>query len=91
MRADPAVLYAKPAQRRCKQICDEIVDILRADPEPRVTGELLSSYRTVDRPPGAEIVTDVRYWHFVEFGTSKMEAKPHIRPAVEIVRRRYRS
>lgn len=89
MLADPAVLYADAAQRRCREICEEITDLLHKLPEPRITGELLAGYRVVDVPPGAEIVTAVPYWRYVEFGTSEMTKRQHIRPAIEIVRRRH--
>lgn len=31
-----------------------------------------------------------RYWQFVEFGTRKMAAQPHVRPAVDAARERFR-
>lgn len=96
MRANPAVLYAQPAQKRCREICDEIVGVIRASPvTPRRTGELVAGYQVVVEPPGAEIVNVATndsgepYWQFVEFGTSEMQAEPHVRPAIEIVRKRH--
>lgn len=90
MLADPAVLYAKSAQRRCRQICEEIVEVIRESPlTPRRTRALVKGYRAVNTPPGAEIVTPVDYWKYVEFGTSKMDAEPHVRPAIELVRKKH--
>jgi HK97 gp10 family phage protein len=88
---DPAVLYARPARARCREICDEIVHEIQTSPAtPVQTGELKAGYHTVDDGPGAAIVTPVDYWHYVEFGTSERAAEPHVRPAIEIVRKRHR-
>lgn len=92
MLADPAVLYARPAQRRCMDICEEIVEVIRGEPETPVrTGELLSGYRAVRDGAGAAVINPVDYWHFVEFGTEYMKAEPHVRPAIETVRARHLS
>lgn len=91
MLIDPAVLYARTAQQRCHSICDEIVAEIRLGPETPVrTHALKSGYHTVADGPGAQIVTPVEYWHYVEFGTEYMRAEPHVRPSIEIVRKRHR-
>lgn len=74
-----------------KRICELIVDEIRTNPDtPHLTGELRSSYRVQQVPDGSgdwEVVTDRRYWRFVEFGTKEHgDAQPHVRPAIEYVR-----
>jgi HK97 gp10 family phage protein len=61
------------------------------------TGRLKRGYRAIVTPVGGAVVqTDPRrsgkrpVWFYVEFGTKKMRARPHIRPALEIVKARYR-
>lgn len=89
MRADPAVLYAEPARRRCLAVAQAIVaEIQTAPATPEDTHTLEMGYRAVVEGTGAEIVTSVRYWRFVEFGTGKMRARPHVRPAIETIRQR---
>lgn len=91
MIGDPAVLYANAARDRCRGICEEIVHEIQISPETPVrTGELKAGYHAVDDGPGAAVVTAADYWHYVEFGTSERAAEPHVRPAIEIVRRRHR-
>lgn len=91
MLLDPAVLYAHPARARCHALCDEIVEEIRREPETPVrTHALKSGYHTVGDGVGAQIVTPVEYWHYVEFGTEYMHAEPHVRPAIEVVRKRHR-
>ena len=90
MLVDPAVLYAVPAKRVCREICEEIVAEIRSGPETPVrTGELRGSYHVVDTPTGAGIDSSADYWHYVEFGTHEMDAEPHVRPAIEVVRKRH--
>lgn len=91
MLADPAVIFATAAQKRCMEIAEEIVAIVRESPvtPTGATHQLRNGYRAVPEGAGAAIVTPVPYWHYVEFGTSKMAAEPHVRPAIEIVRRRH--
>ena len=38
---------------------------------------------------GVKAGSEVKYAHFVEFGTSKQAAHPYLQPAVEIVRAKY--
>lgn len=60
------------------------------------TGKLKRGYKAIKTPAGAAVVqTDPArvgkrpIWSYVEFGTRKMRARPHIRPALEIVRARF--
>lgn len=90
MRGDPALLYARAARRRCYDICQEIVDEIRGDPRtPVETSAMKAGYRAVYDGDGAAIVNPVPYWHYQEFGTEDMPANPHVRPAIEVVRRRH--
>lgn len=90
MRADPAVIYARAARKRCLEICQEIVDEIRREPEtPVETSRMKRGYRAVADGAGAAIVNPVDYWRYQEFGTEDMPANPHVRPAIEKVRRRH--
>lgn len=55
------------------------------------TGRLRSSYRAIFRPDGlgAEVGTNVEYAPFIEFGTSRMAARPSLFPAAEQERPNY--
>jgi HK97 gp10 family phage protein len=89
MLADPAVLYAVSARRRCVDIAEQIVHHIQTSPvTPERTHALEMGYRAIARGTGAEVVTNVRYWAYVEFGTEDTRAQPHVRPAVEAVRAR---
>lgn len=56
------------------------------------TGRLRASYTwamgRVGRRPFVEVGTNVKYAPFLEFGTRRMRARPHLRPAVLQYRRR---
>lgn len=55
-------------------------------------GTLRDSWRVRDTPAGAAIVTKVRYWMFVEYGTAEHgSAQRPVRNAIENVRARHRS
>jgi HK97 gp10 family phage protein len=60
---------------------------------PVDTGNLRRSYATqLARPedrPNATVGTNVDYAMFVEFGTSRGRAQPHLGPALESARARY--
>lgn len=82
---------------RSREICEHIVHLIATSSgtpydsraESDTTGaHLRDSYRVVRHPAGDGwlITTDRRYWMFVEFGTRKMDAQPHIRPAIENAR-----
>jgi len=88
MRQDPETLYFASAAERCREICQEIVDEIQMSPLTPVgaTGRLKTGYRVRLAGDGAEIYTDTPYWRYVEYGTSKMRAQPHVRPAIEVVR-----
>lgn len=52
---------------------------------PVDTGQLRAGYRSEISVTGrrGEVVTNVEYAPYVEFGTRKMRAQPHLRPAFE--------
>lgn len=57
---------------------------------PRETGRLAESINSHPAPgptggAGVDVVADVEYALFVEFGTSKMAAQPFLRPALDEV------
>lgn len=61
---------------------------------PKKTGRLARSYRAeMNRAdPNAlsySVVSDVEYASYVELGTSRMAAQPHLTPAMEDVRRTF--
>lgn len=87
---DPEREFGAAAQRRCVDIAQAIVDEIRASPRtPELTGALERGYRAVSAGGGgAAVVTDVEYWMHQEYGTSRMPANPHVRPAVDAVRTR---
>ncbi len=88
----------KAAESVAKRILREIRLMLKPGYGYR-TGKLSRGYRAIVTPAGAAIVqTDPdrgevpsgkgSIWSFVEFGTKRMAARPHIRPAMEIVKAR---
>ncbi len=83
----------RAANRRCAEICEEIIEHIEADPgAPHRTGALVGGYQTVPTEEGAEIVNPVFYWRFHEFGTHnddgsvRLPRNPHVRRAIEAVR-----
>lgn len=55
---------------------------------PVDTGALrdsIASHSGAEGPASAEILAEVPYAAFVEFGTSLMEASPYLRPALDAV------
>lgn len=60
------------------------------------TGLLRKSYIVLPTPVGWSIVQTAQerveppIWYYVEFGTRRMHARPHVRPAIETVRARQR-
>ena len=50
---------------------------------PVDTGNLRDSQKVVKTKEGAEIQVNADYAFAVEFGTSKMEAQPFLRPAID--------
>lgn len=61
------------------------------EPPKRVTGELYNSIRTAVRVDGKRIIAAIgasaRHARFLEFGTSRMAARPFMRPALQENRR----
>jgi HK97 gp10 family phage protein len=50
---------------------------------PVITGFLKNSHGSVGTNAGAEVQVYAEYAHYVEFGTSKMSARPFLRPALD--------
>ncbi|OOH89535.1 hypothetical protein BMT54_06485 [Pasteurellaceae bacterium 15-036681] len=48
-----------------------------------LTGKQISKFKGKTGKSGKDNPNDPYYWRFVEFGTSKMPAKPFLRPAFE--------
>jgi HK97 gp10 family phage protein len=74
-----------------KVAAEVLADTVRACPQD--TGNLARSYRMVDVSRGKDVAyqvgTNVHYAPFVEFGTYRMAAQPHLGPALERARRKY--
>lgn len=51
---------------------------------PVKTGFLRNSHESRETRDGAEMIVNADYAFYVEFGTSKMGAKPFVRPAIDI-------
>lgn len=82
---------ARRAGRIVRAVADEVVNEAKQRAPVR-TGNLRRSYH---REPVDELTqrvgTDVEYAPYVEFGTSKMAARPHFTPALEKGRRLMRA
>lgn len=88
---DPLRRYRRLAAERCLEVAQAIVHEIQVQRvTPVLTGELRDSYKAVRDGGGAKVTTSADYWLHVEFGTTEMAAEPHIRPAVERLRRRVR-
>jgi len=81
------------AERVAKSVLREIRTIL-VPGYGYDTGLLRRSYKVVKTSAGYAIVQTAPrrlkppIWSFVEFGTRRMAARPHIRPAIETVKMR---
>lgn len=86
----------KAAEATAKRILKQVRRLLKPGYGYR-TGKLYRGYKALATPVGGAIVqTDPdrgevpsgtgSIWSFVEFGTTRMAARPHIRPAMEIVK-----
>jgi hypothetical protein len=91
----------RKAEHRAEEIAQNIVDFIHINapvdehrrPDREGGPHLSESYYVVQDPDTGDFLvrTRRRYWAFVEFGTKKHgDAQPHIRPAIEAVRRYYR-
>jgi hypothetical protein len=70
-------------------IAEELSGTAAAD-SPRLTGTLAAGYRRVRLGVARyAVVNDVRYWRFVEFGTSTHQAQPAFGRALAAARARY--
>lgn len=81
------------AEKVAKSVLREVRIILRPGYGYR-TGKMRAGYKVVQTSAGAAIIqTNPQrlkppIWKYVEFGTRKMRARAHIRPAMEIVKAR---
>ncbi len=75
------------ARAKSLEVAEEIVAEIKLL-APVDTGRLKMGYHAEARSRGAVIVNDVYYWKYVEYGTSRNEAQPHVRPAIELVKLR---
>ena len=90
--ANASVEYHDVALRLAENLADEIIEQIRASGKtPVITGRLLEGYRVgYDAASDSYIVySDVPYWVYVEFGTHRSKAEPHVRPAIEAVYARH--
>lgn len=55
---------------------------LPGEPPGEITGHLKRSYQYKMEGEGVVIYSDAEYAAYLEFGTSKMDPRPHLRPAV---------
>lgn len=80
----------------CQQVVRQVGDEVLAETVrdcPVDTGTLAGSYTVVDESQGSDaavyVGTSITYAPFVELGTRRMAAQPHLGPALERARRRY--
>ena len=66
----------------CDAFLDTFFDIVY-DLCPVDTGELISSIDGFTNEDSVEVYADADYAQYVEYGTSKMEAQPYFRPALD--------
>lgn len=89
----PTRAIRERAKRRCREIVDELADVINRSPlTPHADDgppQLRGSYFGEDTAQGADLMCGVDYWRYQEFGTRYMRARPHVRPAIEAVRTRY--
>ena len=50
---------------------------------PVLTGFLRNSHSSRETNDGAQVEVGAEYAHYIEFGTSKMSARPFLRPALD--------
>jgi hypothetical protein len=93
---DPEGQFRGIAQIECIKVAQAICDLIAMNPNtpydrtnPKPDSEHLKySYHPRVEPEGVIIVSNVRYWGYVEYGTGKGRAQPHVRPAIEEIRAR---
>lgn len=90
---------ARLGDEKAREIAQFIVDRANelapvgTDPDDADGEQLKGSYKVEadDTEPGYAITNGLRYWQFVEFGTSQHgDAQPHLRPAMDEARARYK-
>lgn len=83
---------AAKASRRAHRIAQEIVDEIATNPHtPQVSGRLRYSYYVDTGAAGTAVIkSSAPYWKYVEFGTYKDEAQPHVGPAIEVIKALHR-
>lgn len=79
--------FGAEAQDLCRRKAELVLKHIQEDGlTPVDTGRMLEGYRVEDTEDGAELVTDVYYWKYVEFEAQGRPARPHVRPAYEAMR-----
>ena len=77
--AEAAIQYA--SRRYARRVADEVYqDMYRLCPVD--TGELRDSIEVEATGDTVYVVVTANHWPYLEFGTSRMEAQPFIRPAL---------
>jgi HK97 gp10 family phage protein len=75
-----------PEMNAAMRLIGESVAQKASDLAPRLTGALAASISAhATGPSEVEIVADVPYAAFVEYGTSDTEPAPYLRPALEAI------
>lgn len=80
---------ARTIAGRVAQLANEFAPVDEDPPASHVgDGRLKGSYHVqAGRYPNWLVVSSQPYWHFVEYGTERSPARPHLRRAIEAVRR----
>jgi hypothetical protein len=92
---EPEVVFFPVAMRECLKAAELICELIplnapyRDDKDRPPGPHLRDSYSAHVDPDGALITSSVPYWKYVEYGTGRGPAQPHVRPAIEAVRATY--
>jgi HK97 gp10 family phage protein len=79
------VLHSVPVGIGVEEAAQQVAAVAR-EKAPVDTGALRDSITVVEAEGNSrDVIADVRYANFVEFGTSDTEPEPFLRPAVEAV------
>ena len=68
MKADPKIIFADAAKRRCIEVAVETAAELKLQ-MPEDSGAMIDSVRVDNTRTGADVVIGVRYWKWVNNGT----------------------